>query len=189
MRKKFFLSATLVLCFLGWTLEGSSQHYPTRPITLLIGVQPGGSIDTCGRMIAENAAKILDQEIIPVNRGGGGGAVAIGILAHSKADGYTLMIGVSPALTIVPHLETVPYDPLEDVVPVIQYGVPRSALLVRSDSPFNSVRDVIDYARKNPGKVSCANPGFGGQPHLAMEYLALEENVNIPKYHIRGLHP
>jgi tripartite-type tricarboxylate transporter receptor subunit TctC len=177
--KKSFLLAILILSFLGWSQGLQAQEYPTRPITLLISYAPGAATDVCARMIAQGATKILGQEIIPVNKPGGGGAVATGILANSKGDGYTLLAVTSASLTNVPHLESVAYDPIKDVVPVIQFGSLITAIIVRSDSPHQSFKDLIDFSRKNPGKVSYGVPGVGITPHLAMELVMLEENVNI----------
>ena len=186
---KSFLLAILILVFLGWSQGVEAQEYPMRSITLLINMSPGGSTDVCARMVAQGATKILGQEVVPVNRTGGGGAVATGILANSKGDGYTLMAGPSPALTNVPHMETVTYDPLKDIIPIIQYGVSRDAIIVRSDSPYNSLKDLINFARKNPGKVSCGHAGVGTTLHLVMEYLNLEENVNITTIPFQGSTP
>lgn len=177
--KRNLLLAILVLNFLGWSHWVQAQDYPTRAITLLISMAPGAGTDVLARIIAQSATKILGQEIIPVNRPGGGGAVAAGILANSKGDGYTLLSLTSSTLTSTPHLEQVPYDPLKDIVPIIQFGYITSACFVRSDSPHKSLKDLIDFARKNPGNVSYGIPGIGTIPHLAIEYVVQEEKVNI----------
>ena len=101
--KRSFLLAILILGFLGLSQGVQAQEYPTRSITLLISHAPGAGTDVGARMIAQEATKILGQEIIPVNKPGGGGAVAAGILANSKGDGYTLLAVTSPALTSIPH--------------------------------------------------------------------------------------
>jgi tripartite-type tricarboxylate transporter receptor subunit TctC len=130
-------------------------------------------------MIAQAATKILGQEFIPVNKPGGAGSGATGIVAHSKGDGYTLVAGPWPPLTSVPHLESVPYDPLKDIIPIIQFGFIYSGIIVPSDSPYNSLKELIDFSRRNPGKVSCGHSGVGTGTHLAMEYLIQQEKVNI----------
>ena len=104
--------------------------------------------------------------------------MAAGILASSKGDGYTLLALPSATLTSNPHLEVVPYNAL-DMIPIIQFGSLYSAIAVRSDSPHKSLKDLIDFARKNPGKVSYGHPGIGTTPHLAMESIMLGEKVNI----------
>ena len=179
MRKRNLLMTILLLGFLGWSLGTQAQEYPTRPITMLICHAPGAGTDVCSRMAAQGAAKILGQEIVPVNKPGGGGAVAAGILANSKGDGYTLLAHNSPALTSIPYMESVPYDPMKDIVPVIQFGVLSPAIMVLLDSPHKSFKDLIDFARKNPGKLSFGMPGIGCYVHLAMEHVMMEDKVNI----------
>ena len=187
--KEIFFLAIVILCFFGWIQWVWAQDYPTRPITLLISYAPGAATDVCARMAAQEASKILGQEIIPVNKPGGGGAVATGIMASSKGDGYTFLAVTSAALTNVPHMESVTYDPLKDVIPVIQFGSLTTGIVVRSDSPYKSFKDLIDFCRKNPGKVSYAVPGVGITPHLAMELVMFEEKVNIVVIPFEGSTP
>jgi tripartite-type tricarboxylate transporter receptor subunit TctC len=106
--KKILFLAMLIVGFLGSSQNGQAQEYPARAITMLIGNAPGAGTDVGVRMIAQEATKILGREIIPVNKPGGGGAVAAGILATSKGDGYTLLAASSPALTSIPLVESVP---------------------------------------------------------------------------------
>jgi tripartite-type tricarboxylate transporter receptor subunit TctC len=173
------LLTIVILGLTGWNQLAHSQDYPTRPITLLINMAPGASVDALARVIADQLSKTLGQEVTPTNRPGGGGSLAVGVLASSKGDGYTLMVGVSSSLTNVPHIESVPYDPLKDVIPIIQIAYLYDLIGVRSDSPFNSIKDLIDFARKNPGKVTCSHPGIGTSAHLAVEYLNTKEKTVI----------
>jgi len=177
------------LGIMGWIQGALAQEFPARAITLLICMQPGAGADLGGRIIAQDATKTLGQEIIPVNRAGGGGAVAAGILASSKGDGYTLLSCTNGALTTTPHLESVPYDPLKDFTPIIQFGSLTSGIMVRSDSPYKSLKEFIDFARKNPGKLSYGFPGVGTAPHLAIEHVMLEEKVNIATVPFEGAVP
>ena len=176
--KKSSLIAFLILGLLSWHQGAQAQKYPTRPITLLINVQPGAATDMGGRLIAQEATKILGQEIIVVNKTGGGGSVGAAALANSTADGYTLLGSPSDQLILSPQLEPLGYD-LKDFLPIIQFGIIRNGIIVRSDSPYKSFKDLIDFARKNPGKVSYGPPQFGTIPHLAMEHVMMEEKVNI----------
>lgn len=182
--KKILLLAILISGLLGWSQVLEAQEYPTRPINLLISFPPGAGCDGLARKLADGATKILGQEIVPMNKPGGGGSLAVGILTKSKNDGYTLAATVSNMLTAIPHMQEVPYDPLKDVIPIIQYGFVYFVIAARSDSPFNTLKDVIDFARRNPGKVSCVIPGVG--PNYPVEYLIREEEVNIALVPIRG---
>jgi tripartite-type tricarboxylate transporter receptor subunit TctC len=183
---KSFLLVFLFLSFLGWGHGVQAQEYPTRPITLLICFGPGGGTDSLARMIAQAATKSLGQEVIPVSKPGGGGALSVGILASSKADGYTILAVVSSPLTSTPHVTEVPYDTLKDIIPIIQYGYIYHAIAVRSDSPYNSLKDLIDDARKNPGKVSISHGGVGTSTHLIIEHLNILEKVNITAVPFQG---
>ena len=183
----FFLF--IAIPFIGVVQGALAQEFPTRPINLLICMQPGAGADLGARAIAQDAAKILGQEMISVNRAGGGGAVAAGIVASSKGDGYTLLACTNGCYTTTPHLESIPYDPLKDLVPIIQYGSLISGIVVRSDSPYKSFKEMIDFARKNPGKVSYGFPGVETAPHLAIEHVMLEEKVNISTVPFQGAAP
>lgn len=187
--KRMMIFLVISLGIMGWIQEALAQEYPARSITLLICMRPGAGADLGARMIAQEATKIFSQEMIPVNKPGGGGAVAAGILASSKADGYTLLSCTNGAITTTPHLESVPYDPLKDLVPIIQFGSLISGIVVRSDSPHKSFKEFIDFARKNPGKLSYGFPGVGTAPHLAIEHVMLEEKVNIATVPFEGAVP
>ena len=187
--KWMMMSLVISLGIMGWVEGAMAQEFPTRSITLLICMQPGAGADLGGRVIAQEATKILGQEIIPMNKTGGGGAVAAGILANSKGDGYTLLSCTNGAFTTAPQLESVPYDPLKDLVPMIQFGSLTTGIMVRSDSPFKSFKEFIDFARKNPGKLSYGFPGVGTAPHLAIEHVMLEEKVNIATVPYEGAVP
>jgi tripartite-type tricarboxylate transporter receptor subunit TctC len=177
--KMGILIAIFLLCFAGLSREVKAQEYPAKPITMLIGFPVGGVVDVCTRALAEEAKKFLGQEIVIVNKPGGGGAVGVGILANSKGDGYTLLATTTSCLTNTPHIESVPYDPLKDIVPIIQFGNLITVCGVISDSPHGSFQDFIEFARRNPGKVSCCISGIGTTPHLAMELVNQRDNINI----------
>jgi len=188
-RRKIIFLAMLILGILCSGLRIQAQEYPTRPITMLISHAPGAGTDVCSRMVTKGATKTLGQEIIPVNKPGGGGSVSVGILANSKGDGYTILALTSSAITNIPHLESVPYDPLKDIVPIIQFGSLITGIVVRSDSPHKSFRDFVDFARKNPGKVSFGTPGIGIAPHVALAHVMLEEKVDITVIPFGGATP
>ena len=186
--KKSVLIAILILGLLGWSQGVQAQKYPTRSITLLVNAQPGGGTDMTCRLAAPEATRILGQEIIPVNKPGGGGSLAAIEMINSKPDGYTLLGAADPQLITLPQLESVGYD-LKDFSPIIATGVANVGIIVRSDSPFKSFKDFIDFARKNPGKVSYGTSQFGTSQHLAMEHVKMEEKVNIAIINFMGAVP
>jgi tripartite-type tricarboxylate transporter receptor subunit TctC len=178
-----------ILCFLALGQPGQAQEYPTQSITLIIDRPPGSGTDIVSRVIAPTASKILGQEIVPLNKPGAGGAVGAGILASSKPDGYTILAFTMSGLTVVPHIEKVSYDPLKDVVPIAHFGTFHCAVMVRADSPHKTFKDVIDHARKNPGKVSFGIVGVGNAPHLDFEIVLQQEKVDVPIIPFGGAPP
>lgn len=179
-RKTCLVLLAALLSVLGLGQGAPAQDFPTQPINLLIDRPPGAGTDVVARVIAPAASKILGQEVIPVNKPGAGGAVAVGILATSKPDGHTILAHTTSSLTVIPHLESVSYNPLKDVVPVVHFGTFNCGILVRGDSPFKSFKDLIDYARQNPGKASFGIVGVGNAPHLDIELVLQKEKVDMP---------
>ena len=188
MRKMVWILA-LSAGIMAWHHGAMAQEFPTKAITLLICMQPGAGADLGGRVLGQEATKILGQEIVAMNKAGGGGAVAAGILAASKPDGYTLLSCTNGAFVTSPHLESLSYDPLKDFTPIIQYGSLTTGLMVRADSPFKSFKELVDFARKNPGKVSYGFPGIGTAPHLAIEHVMREEKIEIATIPYDGAAP
>jgi len=179
----------LALAFLCLGQGVRAQDYPIQPINLIIDRPPGSGTDVVGRVIAPAASKILGQEVIPINKPGAGGAVGVGLLAKSKPDGYTILAFTMSGLTVVPHLEAVSYDPLKDVVPIAHFGTFHCAIMVRPDSPHKTFKDLIEFARKNPGKATFGIVGVGNSPHLDFELVLQQEKVNIPIVPFGGAPP
>ena len=181
------LVATITALMLIVLVAGSASSqpaYPTRPIDLLIGYAPGASGDLTERLLAGKAEKILGQPLVPTNNGGGSGAVAVTLTAKKPPDGYSLLGSSSTALVRVPLFNVVPYK-WDDVTPIMHFAAPvLTSLVVKSDSPWKSLKELIDYAKKNPGKVSYSTLGVGSPMHMAMEYIAKQEGgikwVHVP---------
>ena len=150
--------------------------YPTKPVNILISFSPGGVVDISTRALTAKAEKILGQPFVLSNNGGGGGAVAAAIVSTQKPDGYNLLSCTSTTLIRIPQYRTVPYS-LDDFVPIMQHASTESGLAVRADSPFKTLKDLVNYARKNPGKVTYSTLGIGSPMHLSMEFIAKQEGV------------
>ena len=135
---------------------------------------------------AENSKKSLGQEIVVVNKPGGGGALCLGLLASAPPDGYTLATTSDTPFTRAPHLVNVKYDSMKDFIPIVRLGLQRQGIVVKSDSPFKRFQDLIEYAQKNPGQMTYGTPGPGTTPHLAMEKLALQEKVKFQHVPFQG---
>ena len=152
------------------------QQYPTKQINLLVTFAPGGTLDASVRLLSVKAEKFLGQPFIITNNGGGAGSVALGIVKSQKPDGYNLTACTSTGLIRLPQFRSLPYTH-EDFVPIMHFASVNTGVVVRSDSAYKTFKDLIEYARKNPGKVSYATSGVGSPMHLAMEFVARKENI------------
>ncbi len=156
--------------------------FPTKPITILVGFAAGGSTDITTRQLAEIASKRLGQRILVVNRTGASGSVALTDLKNASADGHTLAV-MTTGVLINAQSQKLAFDPLKDFTPIIQPGNWVYGLVVRSDSQFQKLADLIQYAKANPGKVSYSTSGPASPQHLVMAQLGKSngaEFVHVP---------
>lgn len=178
MARKFGLVGfCLLLVFSLPVLGFSEEKYPSKPINLYIGFSPGGSTDLTARAIADQMSIILGQPIVSINKPGGGATVEAALLSQTKPDGYTIGTLNTSAISIVPHLRDMPYNPISGFSYIGEVGLNCIGLCVRPDSPWKTLKEFIDYAKKNPGKVSYSTTGAGQHQHIAMEYLAKREGI------------
>jgi len=162
-----------------------AQEFPNKPINILLGYAPGGSVDVPFRPLAKAAEKYLGQPIVISNNGAGGGTAALGIAAKEKPDGYHLEVCHSSLFTIVPHIRPVPYK-LEEFVPIMNYSAAQSAFSVKADAPWKTLKEVVEYAKKNPGKFTYFGGAAGSTTHLAMEFVAKAEGVQFTMVPFQG---
>ena len=167
----FILSFLLCLSSSGW-----AQQFPTKPISMVIGWGAGGSTDVTLRALCDGAGKNLGQPIVAQNKPGGGSAVALALLKNEKPDGYTLG-NLSSAGIVGQHLRKVPYDSTQDFTPVIRYGDYIHGITVRADAPWKNIKDLVAYAKANPGKLKYSSPGTGSSHHLVVEALGIQEGI------------
>jgi len=170
-----------VLAWLTWmALPGavrSEQPYPTRPVNVLIGFGMGGVADVSARFLAGRAEKIVGQPFAISNNGGGGGSVAYEIIKGKAPDGYNLVCASSTGLVRIPQFRTVPYT-RNDFALIMHYAASYlSPIVVKASSPWKTFQELVDYARKNPGKVTYSTTGVGSPHHMAMEYVAKQEGI------------
>ncbi len=152
--------------------------YPTRQIEMIIGFAPGAGTDLGARMIAEQSKRYLGQEIVCINKPGGAGRVAVTLISKAKPDGYTLCAATDGSIIAAPHLEKVTYK-FEDFTYIIQYGVLNFGISVVKDSPFKTFKDVIEFARANPDKLTVGIVGVNTSDHIALQVLSQMENLKI----------
>ncbi|MBW2598981.1 MAG: tripartite tricarboxylate transporter substrate binding protein [Deltaproteobacteria bacterium] len=128
-------------------------------------------------MLVNLAQSDFNRPLVCSNKPGGGSALMHGLVAKAKPDGYTLGVLLTAGLTRIPYLRKVPYDPMNDFTPIMQFAVYQYGLCVKADSPWKTFQEFIDYAKKNPGKVTYSTAGTGSGQHLCMEYLAKKEGL------------
>ncbi len=177
MKKWFQWGALVALASMLAAAPVAAADWPSKPIRLTIAYSAGGTTDMTARMLASLMEKELGQPVVCQNKPGGGGTVAASIAATEKPDGYSLFTLVTAPAAITPHLQDVPFNPLTDFTPIARYGVWHYGLVVKKDSPFKTFKELLDYAKKNPGKVSYAISGAGNPQHLVMERLRLSQGA------------
>ena len=171
-----FSAVVLGLLFVLAPVFSFAQDFPTKPVNVIVTFAPGGTLDTATRILATKAEKFLGQPVIVSNVGGGGGSVALAQVATKKPDGYEITSCTSTGLIRIPQLRAVPYGP-DDFIPVMHYAAVESGVVVKSDSAYKTFKDLVDFAKQNPGKVTYATSGAGSPMHMAMEFVAMKEGL------------
>ena len=184
----YFISASLVL-LTGLANAQSPSNYPTKPIKLIAPVAAGGGLDNLARKVADRLSKNLGQTIIVENMGGGGGAIASQVTAKSAPDGYTLMIAYVGTHGTNPAVRKLPYDAIKDFTPIGMIGATPNVLIINPDLPIKNLKEFIDYAKKNPAKLSYGSAGPGTLTHLGMEQLKLAAGIFMVHVPYRGIGP
>ncbi|PJE32588.1 Tripartite tricarboxylate transporter family receptor [Pseudooceanicola marinus] len=189
MFKRTFLTTGAAAAALMTALAGplAAQTYPEGPITIVVPFPPGGSTDLLARQLGESLSAQLDQPVVVENRGGAGGTVGANYVAQSDPDGYTLLMGVTGSNAISAALrDDLPYSPTENFDPVSIVISSPLALVVNSDSDFESVQDVLDFAKENPDTFTHGTPGVGTSMHMAGELFALESGTSLVHVPYKG---
>jgi len=181
----------IVRCMLAaLALAAGGSHaagYPERPIRLIVPQAPGSASDTVARIVGAELAQRLGQQVVVDNRPGGALLIGMEMVARAIPDGYTLGYAPVGALAISPNIARhVPFDPLRDIAAVAQVANNQMLLAASPASPFRSVREVIDYAKQNPGKLSNASSGNGTPGHVGMELFKLMAHVDIVHVPYKG---
>lgn len=176
---RLIMAFLLSLCICGAPLSAQAdKEYPQKPITAYIPLGVGDTADLFIRAITPHMEKFLGQPVILVNKPGSGGAVALASMANAKPDGYTMSWANLPTLAIQPQMRKLTYDP-DKLVPVASPMQYEYILFVNSDSPYKTLNDLIEAAKKEPGKIRYGTPGLGTTNHLGVAWLANKENVNM----------
>jgi tripartite-type tricarboxylate transporter receptor subunit TctC len=167
-----------------------AQDYPTRPITLVVPYAAGGGNDVMARIVADKMSRTLGQQIVVENRAGAGGTIATRQVAKAAPDGYTLVIGGTGTLAVNPTLyANVGYDPRKDFSPVGLIGTSALIVLVHPAVAAKSIRELIDLAKKDPGKLNYASAGVGSGIHLGTVLFEQMAGIQLTHVPYRGTGP
>ncbi|WP_408596746.1 Bug family tripartite tricarboxylate transporter substrate binding protein [Limnohabitans sp.] len=170
--------------------QALAQNYPTKPMRLIVPTAPGGGYDFVGRVLAEKLSAELGQAMVVENRTGSGTVVGTQAAAAAAPDGYTLLMGGLANIAFTPGLyDKLPYNPATDFVPVALAGSFSYTLIARKDLPLNTLQEVMDFARANPGKLTIATGGTGTGQHVAAALLKSLAHVNILEVPYKGAQP
>jgi tripartite-type tricarboxylate transporter receptor subunit TctC len=157
----------------------AQEAFPTRPITVWVGFPPGGATDILMRALAEGAEKSLGQKVVVINKPGAAGAVATAELVKAKPDGYTILCNTDTPVTRSPHLRDLEYDPFRDLTFINRVGTFKVVFAIRADSPHRTWRDVVEWAKKNPGQLTLGHPGVATTPALVMTRFAAKDGFTF----------
>jgi tripartite-type tricarboxylate transporter receptor subunit TctC len=175
--KRFILVVCLIFSVCAFDLPIArtiqAQSYPNRPIQLVVPNTPGSSLDTVARLLAEKLGKIIETEIIILDKPGASGTLGTDLVVKGKKDGYTLLYANTSAVVYAKatNPEIVPYDPVRDLEPLGLHCFFSLGTFVQESSPWKTMTELLDYARKNPTKVRTGTPGVGSIDHFNLEIL------------------
>ena len=178
------LLSLVLLPVLAW-----AQTYPTKPIRMVVNFPPGGVNDVTARVIAPSLSKALGQPVVIENKPGAGTTIGTDFVAKSAPDGHTLMVAAS-STAIVPSLyKSLPYDARKDLAPVALIGSTTNYLVVGPSTQVKSVAELVNYARRNPGKLNYASSGNGSSTHLTVELIKQQAHFYAVHIPYRGVGP
>lgn len=182
-------AATVAFAVAAWSGMASAESYPSRPIRMVVPFAPGGPADLLARAVAPGMSAFLKQPVVIENRAGGGGAIGVDAVAKAVPDGYTIGITGPGALVAIPFMTKVAYDAVKDVQPIARVAQVKAVIVVAANSPYKTLRELVEAARKAPGKISFGSAGAGTITHLAGELLNMEAGVKMVHVPYRGAVP
>jgi tripartite-type tricarboxylate transporter receptor subunit TctC len=185
-----------VLLFTAVFLLGSAsgllgQGYPDRAVNLVIPMAPGDGLDVSGRLMAEELGKLFKVPIIPINKPGAAGTIGTNAVVMDKKDGYTILFTNNASIIYakILHPEYVTYDSFKDLAALGLATVSPAFIVVRSDAPYKNFKELIEYAKKNPGKVRCGTPGVGSVSDFNVEIVKSLTGTEIITIPFKGASP
>jgi tripartite-type tricarboxylate transporter receptor subunit TctC len=168
----------------------AAQSWPQKPVRFIVPFPPGGATDISARLVGEKLSQIWGQSVVIENRGGAGGGVGAAEAARAAPDGYTLLFPSGSVVTANQHIYAkLAYDPDKDFIPVTKVVAGPQVLVVPASAPFKTVKDLIDQARANPGKLTFGHAGIGSQTHLAGENFVWQAKIEALAVPYKGEGP
>jgi tripartite-type tricarboxylate transporter receptor subunit TctC len=187
---KWARSAAVLLAAATLCAAAAAQWTPTRPIKVLVPYAPGGSGDIGLRIISERLAAAMGQPLVIDNKGGAGGVIGTQQFVKDKPDGYTLLLATSSTNAAAPHLYAkLGFDPIADFTPVTTLCAIPNVMVVPAKSPWNSLKDIVSAAKKEPGKYTYGSAGIGGSQHLAGAQFKTAAGIEIRHVPYKGSGP
>ena len=187
MKRRTLLHASAALVVPA--LTRAQPAYPGKPIRYIVPVAAGGGNDMIARVVSERWGKALGQNFIVENQGGGGGVIASVATARAAPDGYTLMQGYVATHGTTPATRKVPYDAIRDFTPIGMIGATPNVLAINDAVPAKTIKEFIDYVKRNPGKVSYGSAGPGSLTHMTMELFKQATGAFMLHIPYRGIAP
>lgn len=182
MKIRFAIAAVLALLAssLPGAAQAQTQAWPTRPITIVVSFGAGGTADILARMIGDELSTALGQPVVIENKPGAGGNLGASTVARAAPDGYTLLMSGSPTHSVGPHLfKNLTYDPMKDVPPVAMIAMAPNLLVVNSELPVKSVKELVQLARDKPGQITFSSAGIATSGYLAAEMLKKTASLDM----------
>jgi tripartite-type tricarboxylate transporter receptor subunit TctC len=183
-KRKRFIKRCSVLALVGAfclmiSFQGllAAEKFPEKPIKILVGFAPGGTVDLQTRMLASLVGEDLGQPVVVVNKPGASSTIAAAELAGSKPDGYTLATFPILVVSLTPFFVKIKYDPLKSFEPLVSISGSPYGICVQQNAPWRSFKELIEWARKNPGELSLSTPGAGTPQHVSFEWIAKTEKI------------
>jgi tripartite-type tricarboxylate transporter receptor subunit TctC len=176
------LSALVLSPFASW-----AQGYPNKPVKVIVTFPPGGTPDIYGRILSQELSNLWKQSVLVENKTGASGTIGTDFVAKSAPDGYTLLFAADASITIAPNLfSNIPYNATKDLTPIINAASGPFVLMANPNFPANDLKTLIAMAKQQPGKITYASSGAGGQQHLSMETVKHMADVNITHVPYKG---
>ena len=168
---------------------GIAQSYPSKPIRYIVPVAAGGGNDMIARVVTDRWGKLLGQPFVVDNQSGGGGVIASQTTARAAPDGYTLMQGYVATHGTTPATRRIPYDAIKQFTPIGMIGATPNVLVVDANLPVKTVKEFVEYVKRNPGKVNYGSAGVGSLTHMTMELFKQENGTFMLHIPYRGIAP